>query len=1132
MRSRFILFCTLLILLPLSTAESNIPYSSPNNPKKYAGEFSGSQIEHDPIVITSNADFETQGWPGNGSPSNPYMIENLEIPATETCINISNTDVHFEIRNCILSPPSLTYAKGILLENVGNATVSDCFIEKRGWGTMLDNCENCTLRSNFARDMYVFGFSLHSSTNCTVENNTAEGPIAYGFVVYASEGCVIRNNTAFGMDVMAGFEIQSSTNCNFSENIAYGNVGPGFRLHEIDYCNFENNTAYENSLHGFYSLNSNNCKISNNTCYSNFQAGFHVASSNYLKITNNSANDNRIGLGLDRSANCIVEDNIFTGNGLVIKGNTSHWAHDISNNMVNNRPILYMVSGSNMTIDCSGYAEVLLGNCTNVTAVDGVFWDTSIGIQLGYCVNCSARNNTAISNTVNGFSLANSNNCTLENNTANEHKFDGFAISNSWNCTLRNNTLTANLNDGLELRNSENCTVNNNILSDNGMVIYGPSLSHWLHIVFENSVNGKELGYFRNLTGYEIDVSVYSQAIVVNCSDMTFRDGTFSNASRSFQIAFCMDCSFENNSVRFDSDTGFRIYNSNGTIFRKNTATSLGEYGLWLEESEDCILVNNTISDSLRGFYVKNAYNCMLTENTATDNAEHGFVLGNADLCNLTGNNASSNVGYGFYVFSSGDFILLNNTAIENDEGFYIENCFNSTVRNNTASESGIHWSDAGFRASFSENITFAENAAIGNQRGFVLTEVYGSTFTKNMILNNSGYGILLADYSSGNSLYYNVFSGNTFNAYDSGSVNTWDDGIDLGNYWSDHEGGGTYEIGGSAGSVDRYPYSLDAYYSVAIDHPDDFQYEEGTTGHWIYWHPADPYPSEFVVLLNGSPAFSGGWPGGEIHLNVDGHALGTFNYTLIVSDEDGNSVNDSVLVTVVDTTPPSIDSPGDLEYELGNATHSITWHPSDAHLASCEVLRNESLVYSSTGVSSEITIDLDGLNPGIYNYTLIVYDTSGNAGSDSVIVTVTDTTSPTIDHPDDIEYVVETTGHEIVWHPSDLNPSYYEVYQEGEFSYNSTWDGSDVVVSIDGLDAGDYNFTLVVYDGSGNNATDTVIVSVRFTSGETTTQTTTETTTTTTTPPALDPMLVASAIGIAAAVVVIIVIVYMKKRR
>ena len=35
--------------------------------------------EHDPILITCDDDFSSQGWPGSGTPEAPYVIEGLSM---------------------------------------------------------------------------------------------------------------------------------------------------------------------------------------------------------------------------------------------------------------------------------------------------------------------------------------------------------------------------------------------------------------------------------------------------------------------------------------------------------------------------------------------------------------------------------------------------------------------------------------------------------------------------------------------------------------------------------------------------------------------------------------------------------------------------------------------------------------------------------------------------------------------------------------------------------------------------------------------------------------------------------------------------------------------------------------------
>jgi hypothetical protein len=156
------------------------------------------------------------------------------------------------------------------------------------------------------------------------------------------------------------------------------------------------------------------------------------------------------------------------------------------------------------------------------------------------------------------------------------------------------------------------------------------------------------------------------------------------------------------------------------------------------------------------------------------------------------------------------------------------------------------------------------------------------------------------------------------------------------------------------------------------------------------------------------------------------------------------------------------------------------------------------------------------------------VYDSSGNSAGDSVLVSVVDTTSPTINHPSDLIYEIGTTGHTIEWTPSDLYPGSYQILRNGVPIVSGSWDGSSISVSVDGLAGGTYNYTIIVADSSGNLVIDSVSVAVL---GETT-LTTTPTTTTTPTIPLGDPTMIIVIVGAGGAVVIIIIIVYIFKKK
>ena len=79
---------------------------------------------------------------------------------------------------------------------------------------------------------------------------------------------------------------------------------------------------------------------------------------------------------------------------------------------------------------------------------------------------------------------------------------------------------------------------------------------------------------------------------------------------------------------------------------------------------------------------------------------------------------------------------------------------------------------------------------------------------------NNSGWAIQILSGSENNSFYNNMFIGNHhlnnwYQASDDAVNNQWDDGVSMGNFWGDYIGVGVYNIPGSAGSVDRYPFGI-----------------------------------------------------------------------------------------------------------------------------------------------------------------------------------------------------------------------------------------------------------------------------------------------------------------------------------
>ena len=100
-------------------------------------------IPHPPIDINGNPDFAMQagveGWPGDGSPGNPYIIENYEINASLAHgIQISLTTVHFRIKDALIRDGAST-RNGINFDRVENGVIENCMIINNRLGIMFSH---------------------------------------------------------------------------------------------------------------------------------------------------------------------------------------------------------------------------------------------------------------------------------------------------------------------------------------------------------------------------------------------------------------------------------------------------------------------------------------------------------------------------------------------------------------------------------------------------------------------------------------------------------------------------------------------------------------------------------------------------------------------------------------------------------------------------------------------------------------------------------------------------------------------------------------------------------------------------------------------------------------------------------
>jgi parallel beta-helix repeat protein len=165
---------------------------------EYSGSevISGNYTVRDPIRINGNTDFAAQaaaeGWSGDGSEGNPYIIEGYEIDGTnyEHCIFINNTNVYFELRSNYVHESKY----GIYFEKVQNSIIADNIISNHNYSIDFRYSNRNVISNNTISDNVVLGIHLLKSNNNTISNNTASNQ-KYGVAIAYSDENIIANNT-------------------------------------------------------------------------------------------------------------------------------------------------------------------------------------------------------------------------------------------------------------------------------------------------------------------------------------------------------------------------------------------------------------------------------------------------------------------------------------------------------------------------------------------------------------------------------------------------------------------------------------------------------------------------------------------------------------------------------------------------------------------------------------------------------------------------------------------------------------------------------------------------------------------------------------------------------------------------
>ena len=1033
-------------------------------------------------------------------------------------------------------------------------------------------------------DLSGYGAVILSGCSNLVLTNGYLSNVTVGLTIIRGDNIVVRNcdfflvRTAIAVSNLPALELDS---CNF-----YHLVTPIEGVWSGDYyvhdCVFDNNNnplniypdtvviernqfsnqpwgvqvsthnaiVIENTFHDITNVkltlsNADNSLILGNTFSCNYWIGgdfsIRLHDSSNVTISENwftsfSPPEFLVGPGISVQT-CVdvrITNNVFEQNGLVLEIQESHQI---------------AVSGNSINDFWEG---VSIGFSSNIQVSDNEF----LNQDTAFCVSVTSSPDTEITNNVMvGFGIgivSYDSDSYIYNNTI-LFTGDGYGIDVSGSyCHIVENVISGGANGinadscndaliernqissdryGIYLRSCMNMTLLDNEFWDCGLFIYGV-LEAFYHNLIGNVVNGELLGYFTDIDSGAIDLAPFGEAILVNCTNSLFENGTFGDASRAIQLAYSTGCEIRNNIID-GSYVGIYLLSSNDNIVRDNFIQNC-DYGLYLPSTSGCFIESNVIVGGIHGIYLYYNYDTSVNYNQINGTSYSGIMIRysqNVSFINnifektgvlLTGDNVDQwthtfefNYVNGLpleYILSEqdvhlsgsyGQLIIANSTNVTIEGVFMastttgiiagysedlhlinsgVYNCSYDAVSFYQCQNSEIHSSsfvrngEDGIYLLFCTNFNVSGNEVLENSRGIALASTQFSAIVNNIIANNLNYGVTLYAGSEFNLVCYNAIGYNgMFNAEDSDQNNVWDDSFSLGNYWSDWYSPSEYYVGTT---FDRYPQPI-----LDVFTPGYYEFNEDDTNIWIQWDVAGVDPIGYHVERDGTYVISGSWTGDPILVNVDGLTQGTYYYSLHISWMYGptiTSTNEVVILQSGGIPEPIVIGPDD--FTINQLDYAeIVWELYDENAIAYEIWVDGELhtLNMWTGPSFTVTYAIQPIDPGIYNYTILVIGQGGNA-TDSVYVTVNQIYEyPEIIFPDDITYVEGETGNELTFSIYDENPVWWATELDGVFYTSGPWTepSMTVVVNVDGLSVGTHELLFAAWGTL--NGTGTVYITV-----------------------------------------------------
>jgi parallel beta-helix repeat protein len=1022
----------MIVLVLMISSMTISPVTSGSSP--YRGNESRAYNAY--LLIESDTELETaaaeNGWKGNGSSSNPFIIEDMDINGSgyQYGVRIQQVDHHFIMRNntihdVVFKNPTYLASGGIFLWDTPNAVI-----------------EGNEIRNNTECGLFV------SWTKARIVNNTF---IDNRHDIHSERGNVTieGNNFTYYKENLRG------SDCEYGAAIVRNNtwvdhhndVG-ALSLAHLDHYVVEGNT-FKNVHGGIYAGGEYGRRppgsvdvIANNTIEGQL-TGIGLSKTHDVLVKNNTVTSEYRGIRIDGVDNCTFEDNTFRGVGFYSEGAFGPGNIIDGSNTVLGNPVKYLRDADGLDIT-EDFGQLILYNCTNISLVDRVL----------------------------------------------DNRCSGFLILKTTDTLISNITIGNTIRSSLYLFTSDNVTYEGNdgpnqarcyLLRSNNVSLEGNRFNgSLLQVYYGTNTNFINNSYLSSPKFGPVILALEDSRIVGNTISVTNRN----EHSYGLRLQRCLRLEIKNNSLTGEGMRFIRTGNVEGwtshdiddsntfegrpILFRKDT------HGVRITGKPGQVILVNCTAFDVSG--------CTLW------NGSFGITVAFTSYGNITFTQMRDVRYPSIWLFKTYGVLIANN-ELSGGNGIAIEESPFTNVVGNVITGSGP-WR-GGISVGDSRNVTVINNMFKNLSRAiyYLSDSLYGK-ITNNHVENSTSHGLSIkGDY---NSIHHNNFIGNNRSAtsgnhegpqcQDIRSTNTWTNGTE-GNYWSDYMG--QYPDATNDGTIWNQPYVLDGLGSDP--HPlvnesgllplnitaDGTIIDQGGTAE-LSAEVADVvgfYNISWMTSYDGENVTQYGHDF-EHTFDIPGYYM--VNVTL--RDGTGRSTWILVNVTVRDTVFPVADAGDDIVIDQGQ---TVELNGSGSY-DNARITRWLWTVQHPTGSLTFPTpvVDLTYNEAGVFHVGLAVWDEFDNSATDSIMITVRDTVGPTAVAGDDIVIdqggTVELNGTGSSDRVGISRWSWTVEHPDGNLTFTTP------TVNLTYNEAGVFVATLTVWDRANNVGSDSVTITVR----------------------------------------------------